>query len=319
MVLLNLYAMKKIGLALLILVSAMYAAAQQEAMFTHYSFNTLGVNPGYAGSRDALTVTGLHRSQWVSFPGAPVTQTLTLHAPVFNEKVGLGLSFINDKIGPTTNTGIFVDFAYKIQVGEQGKLAFGLKAGLNVRGDDLTSITTIADNDPSFQANVQSQLMPNFGFGLYYSLPRFYAGISTPRLLQNKFETNTTTGGTNLASEARHYYFIAGTIFNLTENGDIKLKPTTFVKVTAAAPVEMDLTALFYYKDFLWAGPMLRTGDAFGVLAGVNITDQFSLGYSFDWSFGNKTGRYNGGSHELMLRYDFIFNEKAKIESPRYF
>jgi type IX secretion system PorP/SprF family membrane protein len=311
--------MKNLVLAVIMVGLAFKVTAQQEAMFTHYSFNTLGVNPGYAGSRDALTVTGLHRSQWVSFPGAPVTQTLTLHAPIFNEKIGLGASFINDKIGPTKSTGFFVDFAYKIKVGDKGKLAFGLKGGLNVVGTDLASLTTIEGGDPNFQTSIQSQLLPNFGFGLYYSLPRFYAGISTPRLLQNKFETNSTSGGTNLASEARHYYFIAGTIFNLTENGNLKLKPTTFIKVTAAAPVEMDLTALFYYKDFLWAGPMFRTGDAFGILAGLNLTDQFSLGYSFDWSFGNSTGRYNAGSHELMLRYDFIFNEKAKIESPRYF
>lgn len=311
--------MKKIFIVLIILGSVRQVTAQQEAMFTHYAFNTLGVNPGYAGSRDALTVTGLHRSQWVSFPGAPITQTLTLHAPVFNDKIGLGASFISDKIGPTKSTGFFVDFAYKIKVGDKGKLAFGLKGGFNMLGTDLASISTIQDGDPNFQAGMQSQLLPNFGFGLYYALPRFYAGISTPRLLKNQIANSGVASGTNLASEVRHFYLIAGTIFDLTENGNLKLKPTAFMKITAAAPVEMDLTALFYYKNLLWAGPMLRTGDAVGVLAGVNVSDQFSLGYSFDWSFGNKTGRYNGGSHELMLRYDFIFNEKAKIKSPRYF
>ncbi len=304
---------------MLILGGVLDATAQQEAMFTHYSFNTLGVNPGYAGSRDALTVTGLHRSQWVSFPGAPTTQTLTVHAPVFNEKIGLGLSLINDKIGPTKKTGFFVDFAYKLQVGEKGKLSFGLKGGLNFQKDDLGGLTTIDENDPKFGAGVQSQLLPNFGFGLYYSLPRFYAGVSTPRLLQNKIKNSASNGASNVGSEARHYYVIAGTIFDLTENGNVKLKPTTFVKITSGAPIEMDFTALFYFRDFVWAGPMLRTGDAFGVLAGINATDQFSLGYSFDWSFGNSTGRYNAGSHEIMLRYDFIFNEKSKIESPRYF
>lgn len=311
--------MKKLFIILLS-IGGLQATAQQEAMFTHYSFNTLGVNPGYAGSRDALTVTGLHRSQWVSFPGAPITQTLTLHAPILNEKIGLGASFINDKIGPTKSTGFFVDFAYKIQVGEKGKLAFGLKAGLSLRGDDLASLTTIEDGDPNFQAGMQNQVLPNFGFGLYYSLPRFYVGLSTPRLIQNSFKSSAGGSGSGtLAAEVRHYYFIAGTIFNLTDNGNLKLKPTTFVKVTAAAPVEMDITALFYYKDLIWAGPMFRTGDAFGILAGLNVTDQFSFGYSFDWSYGNPTGRYNAGSHELMLRYDFIFNERSKIESPRYF
>ncbi|MDC3352250.1 type IX secretion system membrane protein PorP/SprF [Crocinitomicaceae bacterium] len=293
--------------------------SQQDAMFTHYAFNTLAVNPGYAGSRDVLTITGLHRSQWVSFPGAPVTQTLTVHSPVINKQLGAGLSFISDRIGPSKNNGVFLDFSYKIKVQEKGKLSFGLKAGLNMRSDEIGGLSTIQNDDPSFEQNIQSQLLPNFGFGLYYTQPRFYAGLSIPRLLENQFDTNVIVGGTDLASESRHYYFIAGTLIDLKPDGSLKLKPTTFLKVTAGAPIEMDITALFYYQDFLWVGPMFRTGDAFGALAGVNMTDQFSLGYSFDWSFANTTGRYNGGSHELMLRYDFIFNEKAKIDSPRYF
>ena len=133
-------------------------------------------------------------------------------------------------------------------------------------------------------------------------------------MLENNYATGTTS-----SAERRHYFLIAGTVFNLNETGSIKLKPTTFFKITQGAPIEMDLTALFYFQDKYWVGPMLRTTDALGVLAGLNITDQFSLGYSFDWSLGNKTAKYNGGSHELMLRYDFVFGDKAKIRSPRYF
>ncbi len=309
--------MKKILIIGLTLLSTLSVNAQQEAMFTHYSFNTLAVNPGYAGSRDALTVTGLHRSQWVGFPGAPRTQTLTAHAPVMNEKIGLGLSVLNDQIGPTKQTAFYVDFAYKIPVGK-GKLAFGLKAGANMLRANLSELSTDQPNDPQFQQGIQSQFLPNFGFGLYYSTSKYYIGLSTPRLLENNYETNSTTGSLE-GGERRHYYFIAGTVFPLNERQTVKLRPTTFVKLTQAAPVEMDLTALFYFRDKYWIGPMFRTGDALGVLAGLNITDQFSFGYSFDWSYGNKTVKYNGGSHEIMLRYDFYFNDKAKIRSPRYF
>ncbi len=307
--------MKKIVLVFLSLATFVDLSAQQDAMFTHYSFNTLAVNSGYAGSRDALTVTGLHRSQWISFPGAPTSQTLTLHAPVANEKIGLGFSLLNDKIGPTQQTAFYGDFAYKIKVGN-GKLAFGLKAGLNMVTNDLKALETNQKNDPTFQENVRSQLLPNFGFGLYYSTPKYYLGLSTPRLLENNY-TNNTVGASG--GEKRHYFFIAGSIFSLNESGSVKLKPTTFVKLTVGAPLEVDLTALFYFKDKYWVGPMFRSGDALGVLAGLDITDQFSLGYSFDWSYGNKTFTYNAGSHELMLRYDFIFKGKRKILSPRYF
>ena len=152
---------------------------------------------------------------------------------------------------------------------------------------------------------------------MYYYTDRYYVGLSVPKLLENDFVANTTSGGTNLTSEHRHYFFIAGSVFDLNET--IKLKPTAFVKVTNGAPVEGDVTASFIFNDKFSIGGMFRTGDAVGILAGINITDQFTLGYSFDWSFTNTTMVYNGGSHEIMLRYDFIYKNEEKIRSPRYF
>ncbi len=306
--------MKKLVLTFVILIASLQLIGQQEAMFTHYSFNTLAVNPGYAGSRDALTVTGLHRSQWVNFDGAPTTNTVTLHTPIANEKIGLGLTLFNDRIGPTSSNAVFIDFAYKIPIGP-GKLAFGAKGGINRIGNDILGLSPIDEGDNFLGQNQVSQVLPNVGFGLYYSTRTFYAGLSTPRLLENNFKTNAVTQ----ANEQRHYYFIAGTVLSIAKKQNIKLRPTGLVKVTQAAPVEVDLTALFYFNDKFWAGPMFRTGDALGVLAGLNLTDQFAFGYSFDWSFVNKTATYNAGSHELMLRYDFIYNNAKKIRSPRYF
>ncbi len=308
--------MKKISLLILAAMAMLPAFAQQDAMFTHYAYNTIAVNSGYAGSRDALTVTLLGRHQWVGFDGAPKTGTLTLHTPLFNEKVGAGLSIISDEIGPTKMTSVYGDFAYKIKFGKKAKLAFGLKAGVNLRSNNLGDINVPDASDPSF-TNIQSDVLPNFGFGLYYSTDRYYIGASIPKLLQNNFTTGVTTGGTNLASEQRHYFLIAGTYINITEN--VKVKPTTMLKVTAGVPMELDLTAEFIFFDKFWAGPMYRTGDAAGALIGMNIFEMLSLGYSYDWSFGNKTMVYNTGSHEIMLRYDFIYNDKAKIRSPRYF
>lgn len=309
--------MKKILISASLLLTIMLSYGQQEAMFTHYMFNTLVVNPAYAGSRDALTITGLHRSQWVSFPGAPTTQTVTLHTPIANDQLGLGLSVINDKIGPTNTTAIYADFAYKLKVNEKARLSFGLKGGVNLRSNKLSSLSLDESNDNAFSSNVSSKVLPNFGFGMYYYTDKFYVGLSTPKLLENNFTTNTVSGSSSLASEKRHYFLIAGTVFPITEN--IKLKPTGFMKVTEAAPIEGDITLTALFKDKFWAGLMFRTGDALGVLVGANITDQLSLGYSFDWSYTNTTFKYNAGSHELMLRYDLIYNNAKKIRSPRYF
>ena len=309
--------MKKIIILIFIAFTAYSSNAQQDAMFTHYMYNTLAVNPAYAGSRDALTITGLHRSQWVGFDGAPTTQTLTLHTPILNQNTGLGLSFINDKIGPTNTTSFYADFSYKIKLTKKANLAFGLKGGLNMMTHNLTDLSLDTQNDPAFINDVQSKLLPNFGFGMYYFTERFYAGVSIPKLLENNFDLNSTSGTTNLASEKRHYFLIAGSVFDLNE--EIKFKPTAFVKLTNGAPIEGDITGSFIFNDKFWLGAMFRTGDAVGILAGINITDQFSLGYSFDWSYANTTFRYNGGSHEIMLRYDFIYKAEEKIRSPRYF
>lgn len=290
--------------------------AQQDAMFTHYVYNTLAVNPGYAGSRDALTVTGLHRSQWVGLAGAPLTQTLTLHTPVFRNNFGVGLSVLNDKVGPTNTSSYYVDFAYHLKINEKHKLAFGIKGGGSFRQGDISALKVNEAGDNAF-ASVSNPFAPNFGFGLYYYTTTWYVGTAAPKLLENKYLDEKNGVVTNKASEKRHYFLIAGSVFAITK--EIKFKPTTYVKITEGAPIEADLTASFLLHDMLTLGVMLRTGDAIGVQAGYQITNQLAAGYSFDWSYGLKTGKYNGGSHEIMLRYDFIYRDKEKIKSPRYF
>lgn len=291
--------------------------AQQTPMFTHYMYNTLAVNPAYAGSRDALTVTALHRSQWVDFPGAPKTQTLTMHSPLYNEHIGLGLSVLNDKIGPTNNTSVFFDYAYIMRLSKKSKLALGLSVGMNILQADLTTLQLDEQDDPLFKNNEKGFIRPNFGFGAYYSRERFYAGVSVPNLIENSYSNEEWNGGDLIGKSQRHFFLIAGTVLKLSEN--LAFKPTTLIKATQGAPIQADLTAAFIIMEKLLLGGMYRTGDAFGALVGLDLTDQLHMGYSYDWSFGLKTSRYNQGSHEIMLRYDFIFYDKKQIHSPRYF
>jgi type IX secretion system PorP/SprF family membrane protein len=304
---------------LLVAVSVMwckYSMAQQDAMFTHYMFNTLAVNPAYAGSRDALTVTALHRSQWVGFEGAPQTQTLTMHTPIFNKKLGIGLSVLNDKIGPLKSTTTYIDFSYTLKIDDKSKLAFGLKGGGSIFQAKFTSLELDEADDNNFQENISSKLLPNFGFGMYYHRERFYAGVSTPKLLENGLKADKQNPIVT-SIEKRHYFFIMGAVTRLSS--DVEFKPTTFVKVTDGAPLEVDLTGSFIIKNQLLLGAGYRTGDAVSALLGYHINNRLYAGYSFDWSFGIATSKYNAGSHEIMIRYDFFYNDKEKILSPRYF
>ena len=164
--------------------------AQQDALFTHYMNNTLAVNPAYAGSRNALTLTALHRSQWVNFDGAPITQSLTGHMPFFEDRMGVGLSILNDKIGPIKSLSLQSDVAYRMKISRKDKLVFGLKSSVTIMSGDLTSINPRDAGDTEFMSDVQSAWQPNFGLGLYYQSKEWYAGISSPKLLENKFNSS---------------------------------------------------------------------------------------------------------------------------------
>jgi len=308
---------KQIILGVFLSMVCLLGQAQQDAMYTHYMFNTQVINPAYAGSREAFTMTALHRSQWAShFDGNPVTQTLTMHTPARNENIGLGLSFFNDKLGPEKTTSLYADFAYQVRLSEKSTLRFGLKGGVSMHSIDYAGLNPDIEDDPVLYGNPNSLWLPNFGFGLYYARERFYAGISVPRLMEENFLDNSVSGGAQFALQ-RHYFFIMGTYLSLTD--DIDLKPTTYVKVTPGAPIELDLTANFIFYDKFILGAMFRTRDAIGALAGFKITDQWTLGYSYDWSVMNRIPNNNFGSHEIVLRYDFIFLDSHRIKSPRYF
>jgi type IX secretion system PorP/SprF family membrane protein len=303
-----------IGLLLLIMHNV---TAQQAPMYTHYMYNTLVINPAYAGSRDALTMTAINRRQWVGFTGSPVTQSITIHSPLANEHIGLGLSMMHDKIGITNMTSFAFDYAYRFNITSNSKLSLGLSAGLNIMQADLTQLELNEQNDPAFLNDINSFLMPNIGFGAYYSGERYYAGFSIPNLLQTKYSDSNPEGNALEGREKRHFFFIAGALFKLNEY--LEFKPTSLLKMTPGAPIELDLTASFVVLDRFHLGAMYRTGDAVGGLVGFDITDQFHLGYSYDWSFGLQTSLYNRGSHELVLRYDILFRNRKQIHSPRNF
>lgn len=308
------HTMKKIIHTLLpLLLLANFSKAQQDPMFTHYMYNTLWLNPAYAGSREMLTMTGIHRSQWVGFDGAPQDQTFTLHSPLMNGKLGLGMTLMSDRIGPTRSSVAALDFAYHLKLSEKSKLSFGLKGLLNIYNNNLSALTLDQGNDASFAQNVQS-VLPNVGTGVYYYRERFYLGLSTPKLLENQF---TASGSAPASKEQRHFFMIMGGVMDLTST--LKLKPTMFIKATNGAPIQGDFTASLLIKDKFSVGAMYRTGDGAGALIGYNITPQLLLGYSYDWSLANTSGKYNSGSHELMLRYDLIYKSKGNITSPRYF
>ncbi|RRQ47560.1 type IX secretion system membrane protein PorP/SprF [Maribacter algicola] len=287
--------------------------AQQDAQYTQYMYNTVSVNPGYAGSRGQVSIAALHRSQWLGLEGAPTTQTFNIHSPIGYKGVGLGLSIVNDRIGPTSETNFDVDFSYTLTLAEESRLSFGLKASANlldIRFSELNQFTT----DQTLQQDIDNRLSPNVGAGVYYHTDKFYAGLSVPRILETSHfqESSLST-----AKEQMNFYFITGYVWDL--NPMLKFKPTLLTKVVQGAPLQVDLSANFMLNERFILGAAYRWDAAFSGMVGFNVNGNFLIGLAYDRETTELgSAAFNDGSFEVILRYDFI-SIKNNLKSPRFF
>lgn len=288
--------------------------AQQDPMYTQYMENLTILNPAYVGSKDVLTAMAVVRNQWVSMPGAPDTRTLAISSPVQGYNMGLGLSFLSDRIGVIKQNGLYLDYAYRLRISTNQLLSLGLKGGINFYEAGLAGLQTNDPNDPVFAQDVNRKFMPNLGVGVFLSSPRYYIGLSAPKLIENKINANGFSSE-GISREQIHLFFMTGYVFDI--NKIVKFKPSVLTSFVANAPVSVSLTGTLLFYDRFWLGTMYRFGDSFGGLFQIQVTNQLKVGYSYDLSI-NKLSAYNNGTHEIMIIYDFNFGQ-GKIRSPRYF
>jgi type IX secretion system PorP/SprF family membrane protein len=336
--------MKKIAILLVLVVCGAIGklSAQQNPMFTKYFFNALAYNPAYAGSANALSVTALYRNQWITFGnGAPKTYTVSVHSPLRNEKVALGFNLVHDEIGPSSHTIPMASFAYRIKAqGGKSTLSFGLQGGIDWYRSNLRSLIPNLQNqvDPNFQVN-PNQILPNFGAGIYYQAPKWFAGFSAPFLINNELRTVQNTGAVGIAKQYRHYNLSAGLILELSKN--VVFRPMALWKnvgmfmekadgLSYGAPNELDLDASFLFNKSLWLGAAYRTALESPLKAGVSSPDSFDVWFQYLFKNGLRLGaaydyhltplqQVSTGSFEIMLGYDFGHITKDKIVHVRYF
>ena len=282
--------------------------SQQDFQYTQYMYNTLGINPAYAGSREGTSILALYRNQWDGLHGTPETQTFSIHRPI-NSRMGLGFNVLNDKIFITRETYFDVSFSYTIPTSALGKLAFGIKAGGHSLDIDprraISGPYDTGDNLAGF--DLDKKFSPQVGAGIYYYTNNFYLGLSVPNILTTdhfdgtSIENQTFTSIT--AEERLTYNLIAGYVFDLNE--DVKFKPTTLIRAVAGAPLQVDISANFLLFNKVSLGAAYRWDAALSALAGFQISDSFMLGFAYDRET-TELRKFNDGTYELFLRYEIF-------------
>ncbi|MDE1206334.1 type IX secretion system membrane protein PorP/SprF [Tenacibaculum larymnensis] len=311
--------MKHYSILLLIIISVNVCFSQQDPQYTQYMYNTQVVNPGYIGSKNALGLGLLYRTQWAGFEGAPNTGTFTFNMPLGTlKRNAIGLSIINDEIGPSNETGITIDYAYSLILSGRSRISFGVKGGLSILDVDYSKLNIYDDNDWQFAENIDKKVQPQIGAGIYYNNNRLYLGLSVPNFFNSKHYNSDSANNSNedaIAIERLHYFLIAGYVFDISEN--LKLKPATMFKWVNGSPLQADLSANFLFNNKFTLGASYRWDAAISAMAGFQITNQLFLGMGYDFQTTDIEDHSNG-SYEFFLTFD-IFNNPERILTPRFF
>ncbi|MBU3821594.1 type IX secretion system membrane protein PorP/SprF [Flavobacteriaceae bacterium XHP0103] len=306
-------------LLLIAFVSVNLIKAQQDPQYTQYMYNPQVVNSGYMGSKDALGLGLLYRTQWAGFEGAPKTGTFTIHSPIgILKRMALGLSIVNDRIGPSDKTNFVVDYSYSLIFSDASRLSFGLKGGIDLFNVDYTKLNLYDGTDAQFQDNINNKIIPQVGAGIFYNTDRLYLGLSVPNFFNSKHYNESSIDDVEkdaIAIDRLHYFLIAGYVFDINDN--LRFKPATMVKAVSGSPLQIDVSGNFLINDKLTLGAAYRWDAAISAMAGFQITNQLFIGMGYDFQTTD-IEKYSNGSYEVFLKFD-VFNKIERILTPRFF
>ncbi|EIA10366.1 type IX secretion system membrane protein PorP/SprF [Flavobacterium frigoris] len=305
--------MNKIFLAtLLVLITYVDVIAQQNPHYTQYMYNMNVINPAYAGSKESISFGALYRKQWVNIEDAPTSFTFSGHAPTGNN-VGLGLSFISDKIGPVTEQNVYGDFSYTLKLNDEHRLALGVKAGVSFHKVGLRDIqSSLPDPTEGIFGEDINDASLNLGAGAFYYTDRYYVAFSIPNLMKS---AHLDYNGREYGSDVSHYFLTAGYVFDV--NYDLKFKPSFMLKSAFNVSPSLDVSANFLYMEKIEVGASYRLEDSFGAMVNFAITPELRIGYAYDHIVSDLKVTAPS-SHEFIILYD-LFTAKKVSRSPRFF
>jgi type IX secretion system PorP/SprF family membrane protein len=310
--------MKKIAITFILGLLGYCSFAQQDPQVTHFMFDKLSVNPGYAGLNNAICGTFIGRYQWVKFDGAPRTGLLNFHMPVNVLRGGVGLTYYYDQLGFETNNIARLHYSYHKSIGI-GTLGIGASVGLiskNINASWITPDGTLWSTDNAISDPSSNDLAPDFSFGAFYQANNLWMGLSSTHLSQSDLsDINIKT--------ARHYWIMAG--YNYDINPDWQLRPSVIAKSDAAS-TQLDINVSILFRRMVWAGVGYRIADAimpmigYQTLVGQDQAGLLKIGYAYDVTT-SKLSNYSNGTHEIMVNYCFNLDRPEPIQkykNPRF-
>jgi type IX secretion system PorP/SprF family membrane protein len=299
--------MKRIIKLLIFLVIPLSLSGQLTPFTNQYVLNPLTINPAYAGNRGVMNIAAFYRKQWVGIKGSPETVSLSVDAPFRDNKMGLGLNVINDKIGVTKETQFGANYSYKIDI-KNGNLSFGLGAGLMVTNIAWSDLVVLDPGDEYLLIDSKVFVVPAFSFGAYYSGDKYFAGFSIPKLVGYRFDFDKDKYDLNINMGEYYYLFNSGYLFDLSSN--LKFFPSALIVFSPGDKILYDINAHFRVMDRLWLGASYRNNRSISSMFQFQLTDQIKFAYTYDFDFA-KLRTYSSGSHEVMLRYEFRYKVEA--------
>jgi type IX secretion system PorP/SprF family membrane protein len=305
--------MSRFILSIMVVAFPLNLLGQMFPLSDHYEVNALAINPAYAGCQDALSLTASYRDQWVGFKDAPKSYIMSVHSPVFNDRIGLGLLVENNSIGIFKERSFFGNYAYRLELRE-GKLAMGLGFGVTVSNTAWNELIAADPNDDQLLNSATSAVLPNFSLGMYYYTKKYYFGISMPLFLSHELDENTAKYKISNNFSGCNYFFTGG--YELGISPQVKFLPSVLIKYHPDNPVQIDINTRISLKDKIWMGIGYRSKDMLVGMLQCQLNYQLRMGYAYDFNFGD-IGKYINGSHEIVLNY--VFSYSRMVKGPRQF
>lgn len=301
-------ALKKILITVSLFLCFVSSFGQQDPLYSQYMFNPVVINPAYSGLYDMSSLTAGFRTQWAGFEGAPTTMSANFHTTLPIDNMGTGITFVRDSYGANTNTDVNLAVSYNIKTGYYSRFSMGIQGGFYSNSFDRDALTYQDDNDPLFSYDQVTS--PNFGFGILYNSKKFWVGASVPKLLE--ISTTSNINDTTISIYSPHYYFTGGAIIRLRD--DLKLKPSTLVKIIDGAPASVDINASLLYRNSVWAGLSFRNLNSLAVLAQFIFQDKIRAGVAYEFPLATGLRKSNNAfaTFEIMANVNLsIFDVQA--------